>query len=901
MTAPRSATVTFVFTDIEGSTRMLQRLGDAAYHEVLESETAIVTDAAVAEGGRDFGSEGDAHFLAFPSAPAALRAAARIQRDLAVYRWPDGVDVRIRIGIHTGDVIVVGDDYAGLAVHHVARVAAVGHGGQVLVSAATAGLVHGATGELGLRDLGVHGLRDFPDGEHLFQLTGPSLEPEFPPLRTVEQAPNNLPTQLTSFVGRAEVNAATELLRNTRLLTLTGPGGTGKTRLSIAVATETMAEFPDGVWFVALASVTDPTLVAPAIATAVGLVVDASRTPLDRVTDYFRTRRALIVLDNFEQVLDAARDVAGLLAAAPALRVIVSSRAPLRISGEQEFPVPPLSLPDAGSHDDPEALARSEAVRLFVDRARAVRPDFALTEANASSVAEIVRRLDGLPLAIELAAARVRILSPQAISTRLADRLGLLIGGGRDLPERQRTLRGAIEWSHDLLEPPQRLLFARLGVFVGTGPLETAEVVCGPSDELGIDVLDGTTSLAEQSLVRVVEDVHADPRFLMLETIREYAAERLGALGETEDLRDRHARAYLALAREMANHLFAADRKIWLDRFEEDHDNFRAALAWRIERGDCEGAADLLAAVWRFWQQRGHVAEGRARATQVLAMTSWPSTPPLARIRALDVAGGLAYWAGDITEAHAHYSEQVAVARAAGDRAELANGLYNLAFAPGPSRNSDEWATMLRQRSIAIAEEAVDIWRELGDEPGIARGLWTVGESSLFIGDAEKANAYYTEALEIFERIGNDFGAAWAYYTRGIGRGVLGELAPAVDDFRAALTRFDRAGDLAGMTFVIMSVAPIYVAAGEAERGHRFGGIGRRLQEDSGANLVALNPSEWFGSLEPDPTDPLLSRAWTDGYAVDRTAAVAEIVGALAAGGTAGAAPLTARAPVAES
>ena len=544
---------------------------------------------------------------------------------------------------------------------------------------------------LSLRDLGEFRLKDLERPERIAQLVGPGLRETFPALRSLDLAPNNLPTQLTTFVGRAEIAEARRLLGGTRMLTLTGPGGTGKTRLSIALAAEVMDEHPDGVWFVPLAAVVDPELVAPAIATAVGLIADPTRRPLERVTEYFASRRALLVLDNFEQVVDAAPVVAELLRAAPRLTVIVSSRAALRISGEQEFAVPPLSLPEPGSEGDPERLVGSEAVRLFLERAMAVRPDLTLTAENGPAIADIVRRLDGLPLAIELAAARVRILPPQSIARRLDDRLSLLVGGARDLPARQQTLRGAIEWSHDLLDPVHRRLFARLGVFAGSGRLDTAEHVCSDA-ELGMEVLDGAASLAEQSLLRVIEDAHADARFLMLETIREFAIERLEASAESATLRDRHAMAYLELARDMAPRLYTRERRVWLDRFEDDHDNLRAAIAWRMATGDVEAVADLLLAMWRFWQSRGHLAEGRMRADQVLAMPGYVTAPVATRIAVLEVAGGLSYWAGDIAAAHKHYFEQVRLARELGEPGVLANALYNAGFAPLPVYDDRAWA-----------------------------------------------------------------------------------------------------------------------------------------------------------------------------------------------------------------
>ena len=732
--------VTFLFTDIEGSTRLLTDIGDSAYSSALMLHRSLVEAAATAEGGVVVSYEGDAVFAAFASAGGAIRAAVEAQRSIATHAW-DGGDVRVRMGIHTGEAQVLDGDYVGIEVHRAARVGAAAHGGQVVVTDATRTLA-GETGDgIGLRDLGEHRLKDFARPERLYQVDAAGLEGTFPALKTLDLTPNNLPPQLTTFVGRAEVDSAVALLDRTRLLTLTGPGGTGKTRLSLALAGDCVDRYPDGTWFVPLASVSDPDLVASAIAASIGLLAP-QRPPIDRVKDHLRDRTALLVLDNFEQVVAGAPVVTDLLRSAPKLTVIVSSRAPLRVSGEQEFPVPPLALapPEV---TDPDALIAFEAVRLFVERAMAVRPDFALTAENGRHVAEIVRRLDGLPLAIELAAARIRLLSPAAMAQRLGDRLGLLSSGGRDLPERQRTLRGAIDWSHDLLDPEERRLFARLGVFAGGGPLETAESVCGiPGDTVSLDVVGGLERLAEQSLVRIGDDLHGDARFTMLETIREYALEKLAERSETDALRDRHAAAFLAFAvttgpTSTDTTAAAAAHAHLLDRLEDEHDNLRAALEFLTAAGDTERAAALTFALWRFWHMRGHITEGRTRIDRVLAMPQWTGAPTRARLRALEAAGGLAYWAGDVEAASTHYGAAVEMARALGDDGELANALYDFFFARRPARTSDEWFVLMRDGTTALLDEALEIWTRLGDEHGMGRALWGLSEYHSYRGEAD--------------------------------------------------------------------------------------------------------------------------------------------------------------------
>jgi predicted ATPase/class 3 adenylate cyclase len=544
-----TGTVTFLFTDIQGSTRLLSEAADA-YRTLLEDHRRLIREAVERHGGVIFGTEGDAVFAAFDRAVAALAAAADAERALHEHQWPANRQVRVRAGVHSGEVALTDGDYVGLALHEVARISAAAHGGQILVSGTTRELAADAgLPALELRDLGEHRLKDISHPVRLYQLVGDGLLDEFPRPRTPESRPNNLPKQLTSFVGRGELDEGRRLLAGTRLLTLTGPGGTGKTRLGLQLAAEASDEAPDGVFFVPLDAVRDPAVVPSAIVGALGLP-DAGSSgaalPLSRLADHLRHRSVLLVLDNFEQVVDAAPVVAELLREAPKVRAIVTSRIPLQISGEQELPIPPLSVPQQGAESAVQAL-RSAAVKLFVERATAARPDFRLTDENAGAVVDIVRRLDGLPLAIELSAARTRVLSVQALAERLDQPLAMLTGGARDRPARQQTLRRTIDWSYELLEQADRTLFERFSVFASGACLVEAEPVCGPPAELGEEVLDGLVSLSEKSLMRPVPRAMEEPRFAMLATIREYAADRLAGRPDAEALRRRHAEAYLAL------------------------------------------------------------------------------------------------------------------------------------------------------------------------------------------------------------------------------------------------------------------------------------------------------------------------------------------------------------------
>jgi predicted ATPase len=513
------------------------------------------------------------------------------------------------MGLHTGEGVPGGDDYVGIDVNRAARIAAAGHGGQIVVSEATRVLVaddvpDGAT----FRSLGLHELKGVEHPERLHDLVIDGLRSDFPPLRTRVARRNNLPPRRTSFVGRERAMADIErLLGETRLLTLTGPGGTGKTRLALEAASKLLDRFPDGVFFVDLSPLTDPTLVIPAIAGVLKVREAPGRDLADGLRRHLADLDVLLVLDNLEQLVDGSSAVGDLLDAAPRVTVLATSRIPLHISGEHEYQVAPLELPAHQQRGDSAQLVSSESVRLFIDRAAPVRPDFTLTDANASAVAEIVERLDGLPLALELAASRLRVLDPAALANRLEHRLPLLKGGARDLPARQRTLEETIRWSHDILEPDDRRLFARLSVFAGGWTLDAAEVVCG-GDE--IDVLEGLGTLVDDSLVRRRELADGSLRFLMLETIREFAWERLQEAGEVGILRERHGRHYESIA-ERVSVALEGPRGDWLELLDAEQENLRAALSWFHERSEYEGLQAMAGSLGHYWMDRGLLSEMR--------------------------------------------------------------------------------------------------------------------------------------------------------------------------------------------------------------------------------------------------------------------------------------------------
>ena len=582
-----TGTVTFLFTDIEGSTRLWETQ-HAAMQQALVQHDAILRDAIEAHGGYLVKTTGDGALGAFAIAADAVAACLAAQRALNAHAW-DGLSIKSRMALHSGTAEQRDGDYYGPALNRAARLMAAGHGGQILLSLATEELVRDhLPANVALRDMGERRLKDLIRPERVFQVIAPDLPADFPPLKTLDARPNNLPAQATPFIGReGAIRAIKEHLSRgkVRLLTLSGVGGTGKTRLALQAAADLVDEFEHGVFFVPLAALSDPALVLPAIAKTFDVREAAGRPLHDQLKDYLREKEMLLVLDNFEQVVEAASSVSDLLSAAPRLKVLVTSREILRLSGETDYPVPPLSLPDSKQLPPVNVLTQYEAVALFIERAVAVKPGFTVTNENAPAVAEICHRLDGLPLAIELAAARVRVLPPQRMLAELSHRLSFLMGGARDLPARQKTLRSAIDWSHDLLAADEQKLFRRLAVFVGGCTLEAIESVCNPENDL--PVLETVESLVDKSLVNETE-THGEPRFAMLETIRDYAGERLVAAGEDERVRDRHLGYFVALAEELEPKLMGAEQAVWLLRLEAEHENLRAALEWDLVGGTIE-------------------------------------------------------------------------------------------------------------------------------------------------------------------------------------------------------------------------------------------------------------------------------------------------------------------------
>ena len=811
-------TVTFLVTDIEGSTRLLQRLGDGGYAAVLATHQEILRSVFAASGGREVSIQGDGFVVAFSKASDAVNASVAAQRALAAHRWPDDAAIHVRMGVHTGEPTTVPGDYVGLDVHRAVRVCAAGHGGQILLSGAAAALVQGMLPEgIALRDLGRHRLKDLKELERLIQVLHPDLAADFTPPNTLSPIAHNLPQPLTSFVGREHALATiTDLLRTNRLVTLAGPGGCGKTRLALEVARGEVGAHPDGVWLVELASLTDPKLVPEDVAAVLNIREAADSSSAPALAAAIGAKHLLLVLDNCEHLVAACAElVEAILRACPRVRVLATSREPLGAPGERVWRVPSLARPTVRQPFD--ELARCESVSLFVERASAVAPGFALTQQNAGSIVAICRRLDGIPLALELAAARVQDLPIDRIAARLDDRFRLLVRGTRTARPRHRTLRATIDWSYDLLSEPERVVLRRLSVFAGGWSLEAAEAVCTGDDIDASTVVDLMTQIVLKSLA-AMDESGDDARYRLLETVREYGRERLAASGETAAVRSRHLAWYAALAERAAPELLRSDQAAWLDRLEREHDNVRTAVEWALTDGDVEAGLRLAAAIWRFWYGRGYFAEGRALLDALLERGT--PAPAATRAAALASAGSLASELGDYAAGCARLEEALEIYRSVGDDREAAvvlNLLGIAAFSQGKVERArdlygqslatrratgDQWGTALCLHNLGrlayhrgeydeasnLMETSLTIFRSLDDQQHVAMALINLGSAAIRVGDHELARRRLLEGLAIEQHVGDP--RRIAYSIDGIAKLALakGDAVAAVRLFAAAET-----------------------------------------------------------------------------------------------------------------
>jgi predicted ATPase/class 3 adenylate cyclase len=801
-------TVTLLFTDIEGSTRLLDALG-TAYSEALAEHRLLIRASVAEHGGDEVDTQGDAFLCVFRSARDAVLAATAAQRALAP------TPVRVRIGIHTGEPALTDEGYVGLDVHRGARICAAAHGGQILVSSTTRNLLDGS---VELRDLGAHRLKDLAEPQQLYQVVAEELEANFAPVRS-ETAPSNLPVPALPLIGRGdEIASVVELVRDgARLITLTGPGGTGKTRLALAVAAQVSPDFSDGAFFVGLATVTDPDLVSPMIASALG-VNELSGQNLARLLG---ARQMLLVLDNLEQLADASPQIAGVLEAGPDVVVLATSRAPLRLTAERVYAVPPL--PD------------EDAVTLFVARAQTTA---------APEVAELCRRLDGLPLAIELAAARASVLSPASILARLEQRLALLTGGPRDVPERQRTLRATIEWSFDLLDDAARSTFGRLSVFAGGFTLDAAEAVCGD------DVLEPLAMLVDHSLLR-----RTGERFWMLESILEFARESLAETATTDDVHDRHASYFLDLAEAAYAGRLDAET-CWADALEAELDNLRAALD-RLA-SDPARLLQLAGALGWFWHLHSHLAEGRERLGAALAE---PGGEPRHRARALAGAGTIAGWTGDLRSAREQLEAAIALWRELDEPVEAGLALEALGWALFVCGEDVE--------GVQRFEEALDVQRDVGTPLLVNRALVGVCQELVALGDTEAAEPRAHELLELARREDDVRSEHFAHHFLADCALMRDDCATADDRYRRSLLAALPLGDAIETSFEIQGIAMAAAGLDLPERALRLGAAGAAIWSEYGADIqipfwLALL-DKWFTrarkALPPDQA----ARAWEDG------------------------------------
>jgi predicted ATPase len=845
---------------------------------VYARHDAILREAVAAHHGLVYKTIGDAFQVAFSGASTAVAAAFEAQQALVAESWPLPEPMRVRMALHVGDVAPdVDGDYRSPVLNRLGRLLSTGHGGQVLLSQAIFELARDTLPDgVDMRDLGERRLKDLYRPERIHQLLHPALPSDFPPLATLDRRPHNLPVQPTPLVGReAEITAIRRQLeqRDIRLVTLTGPGGIGKTRLGLQVAAELVDVFNHGVLFVPLSAVTDPALVPSAIAQALGVQEEGGQPLVAQLQEHLRERELLLVLDNLEQVLAAVPVVAGLLATAPGLKVLATSRERLQLRGEREIPVPPLALPDPRHLPTLEALTQYEAVRLFIERAQDVRPDFAVTNATAPAVAEICIRLDGLPLAIELAAVRVKVLSPAAILARLDHRLTLLTGGARDLPTRQQTLRAAIDWSYDLLSPDEQAFFRRVGVFVGGFALEAVEAVVSAAGPVGVDTLDGVSSLVDKSLLRQGEDTDGEPRYTMLETIREFGLEQLDANGEAEQTRRAHGEHFLAFADELSPLTWGPEQAHSLDQLQAELDNLRAAFAWAVAAEETGTALSLGIFLERLWDVRGYLSEGRDWLERASALPM-EGIPGGRQAQALSNAGSIAQAQGDLEGAWALQERALAIIREVdteGGRrgtAHILNRLGIIALCQGDSDRAD-----------ALQQDALARFRELGDPSAAATVLNNLGVNADDRGDYARARELYEEAL-LQQREAGDIQAIAIYL------GNLGEVARDQGDhvaaavyYREGLTIWAALKDRWNTTSTLDGVAMLAFDRGHPERAARLFGAAVALREVVGAPLAAnerADQERYVDLVRVALGDEVFTTAWEAGRTLSLEEAITE-------------------------
>ena len=894
-----TGTVTFLFTDIEGSTTLLQRLGDRRYAEILAEHQRLLRDAFAKGGGHEVDTQGDAFLVAFSRARDAVASAVTSQLALLNHSWPDGASLKVRMGLHTGEPISTSGRYVGLDVHRVARICAAGHGGQILLSQTTRELV--ATDPhrgISLRDLGEHRFKDLATPQRLFQVVTVDLPADFPALKSLNPLSNNLPRQLTSFIGREQdIVEVKRELSTAYLVTLTGTGGAGKTRLALQVAAGLLAQFPDGVWLAQLAPLSDPTLVPKALASALGIPEQPGRPLTETVVAYLRPRAALLLLDNCEHLLQACASLANaLLQRCPNVRVLATSREALGITGELIYRVPSLSLPDLTRLPPLEALTQYEAVRLFVDRAAVSKPGFRVTGSNAMAVAQVTTRLDGIPLAIELAAARVKALPVDVIVARLDDQFRLLRGGSRTALPRHRTLRATLDWSYDLLSDPERMLLRRLSVFAGGFTLEAAEQICAGDGIDASDILDVLTRLIDKSLV-VFEEREERARYSLLESVRQYGRETLLETHDDAAVRERHRDHFLRLAEDAEPHFWGAEEGEWLDRLEGEHDNLRAAIAWSAQSGDAPAVLRLIGAVGWFWYRHGHWSEGRDWARKALEGAT--DVGPAARLGALQTSETLATAQGDAEEGVRLGEEALQLATQLGSKREIGRSLYALGHAITVFMGDWQRADTMLTESFILSSEAGDtvtagsalrfrgivalrnkdyaqardlltksaaLYRRIGYKRGIALAAQTLGYVSYQEQNYVEAGALLQESETLYQGIHDEESRALGLVALGNVARKSGDLTKAARCLKDALIIQQKMGAKGRIALTLESIAALSAAHGFMPRAaHLFGAATSHKPEGAGVSLRPPDRNELIKSVRAGLGDAAFADAWAVG------------------------------------
>lgn len=902
-----AGTVTFLFTDIEGSTKLWEKHPDAM-QAALARHDAILRGAIEKNRGCVFKTVGDAFCAAFPTALDGLNAALAAQRALNLESWGE-TRVKARMGLHTGSVEERDGDYFGRPLNRVARLFSTGHGGQTLLSLATAELLRdNLPKDVTLRDLGEARLKDLERPEHIFQVIVPDLPADFPPLKTLDTLPNNLPIQLTSFVGREkEIEKIKRLLSHARLLTLTGAGGSGKTRLALQVAADMLEEFTNGVWFVELASLADAALIAQSVATNLRLQEQQGTSLEEVLKAYLRAKSLLLILDNCEHLIEACAKFADmLLHSSPNLKILATSREALRADGETTYRVPSLAMPDPKQLPSLESLFQFDAVRLFIDRAVMAQASFAVTNQNAPAVVQICHRLDGIPLAIELAASRVRVFSAEEISARLDDRFRLLTGGSRTALPRQQSLHALIDWSYNLMSESERILFRRLSIFAGGWTFDAMQAICASNEIAAIDLVELLSHLIDKSVV-IAEEHDGETRYRFLETIRQYAGEKLAESHEEPLLHQRHLEFYLKLVRQAAPKFHTADELLWLNRLELEHDNLRAALGWSMSSGDSEIGLMMAESLHWFWRGR-NATEGREWLERLLALPR-SGEYRRARANALCAAGGLCYNQGDLIRARIHLDEGLASLRELDDREGIVEALLDLGKVTFFQKDHiaaksflDEalsisralgykWAIAesLHMLGHAIAglgddgqahllyEESVAKFREIGAKLILTYPLTDLGREAHGKGDFAKARSIFEENVMILREFGNTQGIAINHMEIGFVDLAVGDHAKARSQLDKSLTLLRELGDKKFTAECLEGLAGVNCLQGQTTRAARLVGAAEALRELSGMPVPPYRRADYeriLTTVRAQSDEATFAKAWSEGRAMTMEQAI---------------------------